>query len=137
MPETPLGRDTILIIEDDGDLRETLAEVLRDAGHSVFCAKDGREALRMLESAAFPRPCLMLLDWLMRPMSGPEFLQAIQLRPDVAVLRVLVISGADNLDQASCYPGVVGVLRKPFEMDDLLAVTQTHCPSGSARLTAG
>jgi CheY-like chemotaxis protein len=131
------GRDSILLIEDDRDLRETLAELLTDVGHSVFLAKDGREALQMLDSAAIPRPCLVLLDWLMRGMSGPEFLTAIQLRPDVAALRVLVISGASNLEQASSYPGVVGVLRKPFQVDDLLAVTRTHCATDTPHLALG
>jgi CheY-like chemotaxis protein len=128
MPGTRAGpRDAILLIEDDHEIRDALRELLQDAGHRVFGARDGQEALEMLETGAIPRPCLVLLDWVMHPMSGPEFLEVLQRRPDVAHLRVVVISGASNLEQARSHPSVVGVLQKPFDIDELLAVAQRHC----------
>ena len=76
------SRDTLLLIEDDADIRESLIDLLKEAGHAVVTAGDGTEALRMLDAGAIPRPCLVLLDWLMRPMSGEQFLEAIQDRSD-------------------------------------------------------
>ena len=91
------SRDTLLVIEDDADIRESLIDLLKDAGHAVFTAGDGTEALRMLDAGAIPRPCLVLLDWLMKPMSGQQFLESIQDRSDAADLRVLIVSAATDL----------------------------------------
>jgi|RhiMethySRZTD1v2_1073278.scaffolds.fasta_scaffold73948_6 CheY-like chemotaxis protein len=128
MPETRAGqRDAILLIEDDHEIRDALSELLQEAGHRVFGARDGQEALEMLETGAIPRPCLVLLDWVMHPISGGEFLEALQRRPDLAQLRVVVISGATNLEEARSHPSVVGVLQKPFDIDELLAIAHSHC----------
>jgi CheY-like chemotaxis protein len=128
MPETRAGqRDAILLIEDDHEIRDALSELLQEAGHWVFGARDGQEALEMLETGAIPRPCLVLLDWVMHPISGGEFLEALQRRPDLAQLRVVVISGATNLEEARSHPSVVGVLQKPFDIDELLAIAHSHC----------
>lgn len=137
MPDRGGAKDSILLIEDDRDIREALSDVLRDAGHEVFCARDGRDALEMLETASVPRPCLILLDWIMHPMSGPEFLRELERRPDLPDLRVLVITGATELGAALSYPGLVGVLRKPFELDDLLAMTRNHCQAEEPKAALG
>jgi len=137
MPGTRAGqRDAILLIEDDHEILDALGELLQDAGHLVFGARDGREALGMLETGAIPRPCLVLLDWVMHPMSGPEFLEVLQRRPDVAHLRVVVISGATNLEQARSHPAVVGVLQKPFDIEALLAVARSHCGNAEPQAAA-
>ncbi|RPH70489.1 MAG: response regulator [Myxococcaceae bacterium] len=127
------SRDTLLLIEDDADIRESLIDLLKEAGHAVVTAGDGTEALRMLDAGAIPRPCLVLLDWLMRPMSGEQFLEAIQDRSDAADLRVLIVSAATDLHHAASLPGVVGVLRKPFEIDDLLERVGAHCGAARSR----
>ena len=126
-------RDTLLIIEDDPDIRESLTDLLRDAGHTVLTAGDGTEALRMLDAGVIPRPCLVLLDWLMRPMSGQQFLEAIRHYPDAADLQVLIVSAATDLHHAASLPGVVGVLRKPFEIDELLERVGAHCGGRASR----
>lgn len=112
---------TVLVVDDDADVRETVGDVLRDAGHSVFTAADGSEALRLLDGTEVPRPCLILLDWLMFPMSGSEFLRLLARRPDVERLPVLLISpvGAPGELDAACR--LVGRLQKPFGLQDLLA----------------
>jgi DNA-binding response OmpR family regulator len=128
------NRDTLLLIEDDADIRESLAELLKDAGHTVFSTGDGAEALRMLECGSIPLPCLVLLDWLMEPMSGQQFLEAIRYRLYAADLQVVVVSAATDLRHAATLPGVVGVLRKPFEIDELLEVVGTHCQATPSRV---
>ena len=115
----------ILLIEDDKDLREIVSELLSDNGHSVFTAADGAQALRLLDTGRIPRPCLILLDWVMQPMSGQEFLDALQRRPDSSHLHVLVVTAATNVHPDSL--PVVGVLPKPFDIDTLLALVSNHC----------
>jgi DNA-binding response OmpR family regulator len=125
--------DTLLLIEDDADIRESLTDLLKDAGHLVFTAGDGTEALRMLDAGVIPRPCLVLLDWLMKPMSGEQFLEIIQKSPEARDLQVLIVSAATDLHRAGSLPGVVGVLRKPFEIDELLDRVRTHCDAARPR----
>ena len=115
----------VLLIEDDKDLREIVSELLSDNGHSVFTAEDGAQALRLLDTGRIPRPCLILLDWAMQPMSGQEFLDALERRQDASQLQVLIVTAATNVHSASS--PVVGVLPKPFDIDTLLAVVSNHC----------
>ena len=63
----------VLVVDDDLDFREAVAEVLESLGHRVFTAVSGREALRQLQADGVPRPCLILLDWILPPPAGPEF----------------------------------------------------------------
>ncbi len=52
----------------------------------MFTAHDGAEALGLLDGEVIPRPCVILLDWLTAPMSGEEFVRALDRRPDAASL---------------------------------------------------
>jgi len=63
----------ILIVDDDADIVDALADALTDEGYGVAVAKDGLEALRYLSVS--PAPCLILLDWMMPYCDGPTFRQ--------------------------------------------------------------
>ena len=107
-------RRRILIIEDDPDVREALAEALDGAGLSVDVAVDGLDRLR-----AGPIPSLILLDLRMPRLCGEEFLRAM--RGDEALARVPVITmtaGTDPEDDGD----VVAHLHKPFDLQDLLEI---------------
>jgi CheY-like chemotaxis protein len=54
---------SILVVEDDTDIREAVRRLLEDAGYLVHCAADPHEAMRLLER--IPRPCILLWDALM------------------------------------------------------------------------
>jgi CheY-like chemotaxis protein len=122
----PLRGKAILVVDDDADLREVLAEIIKDAGRRVLMAKSGLDALSQLDSA--PRPCLVLLDLGMRPMSGQEFLEKLRTRPDAADFPVVLTSGTAPIPE-SCWnaPGVVAVLPKPFDIAALTAVLKKLC----------
>jgi CheY-like chemotaxis protein len=62
---TPAG--SVLVVDDDRDLRELVADVVEGSGRRVFTARDGTDALQRIEGADLPRPCIVLLDWLMHP----------------------------------------------------------------------
>lgn len=114
------SRLAVLVVDDDNDVRETMVDVVDGSGRLAFWARDGSAALRMLEGAAIPRPCVVLLDWHMSPMGGEEFLACVQARPDAAQLPVLIFTGTDARISSDIGPTVIGVLRKPFGVQEFL-----------------
>ena len=115
----------ILVVEDDDDIRESVCDVLRDAGRNVMEARDGLEALSMLDS--LPKPCLVLLDLMMPRMNGYEFIGHLREKYNSTEFPVLVISAHDSIARAEGYPGVLGTLRKPFDVHRLLTLVEAYC----------
>jgi CheY-like chemotaxis protein len=115
-----MGR-SVLVVDDEWDIRETLAEFLRDGGQEVATARDGFDALGKLESV--PRPCVILLDLMMPRMAGLEFLQHLSEHEHSGDFVVLVMSANDALrNEAAAFPNVRGALSKPFDLDGVLSV---------------
>jgi two-component system, NtrC family, response regulator AtoC len=113
---------TILVVEDDTDVRESIREVLEDAGYHVATAANGKEGLDRLERA---RPALILLDLMMPVMSGPELLAILQQRgSDVPV--VVVSAYCDNADAST---GVSGFISKPVRLQKLLDTVREYVPT--------
>jgi CheY-like chemotaxis protein len=109
---------TILVVEDDADVREVTVDVLREAGCPVVVeAVDGADALTKLDG--LEPPCLIILDLVMPRMDGLEFLERMQEHPHAADFSVVAMTARS--DPASV-PGVVGVLRKPFDVEQLVAL---------------
>lgn len=106
---------TILVVEDDFDIREAVRELLEGAGHSTAAASNGREALELLRCA--PRPGLVLLDLMMPEVSGHQVLETLSRDVAFAGLPVVVFSA-----QPGRVRGASAVLCKPFGARDLLRV---------------
>ncbi|MBA2709762.1 MAG: sigma-54-dependent Fis family transcriptional regulator [Tatlockia sp.] len=101
----------VLIVEDDPVLREALAETMNLAGHSFLAAKDGKEALAMLESHS---PAIVLTDIRMDKMEGQQLLAEIQRRnPGVPVI-LMTAQGSVADAMAAMRHGAVDYLQKPF-----------------------
>jgi CheY-like chemotaxis protein len=96
---------TVLIVEDDPDIREVLEEMIDAGGHAVVTATNGAEGLAAL--AQVDPPALVLLD----------------LR---AGDRVLLISANETVERAAQLPGVVGYVKKPFDLDEVLALVEKY-----------
>jgi len=119
-----MGR-AILVVDDNWDIRQTLAELLRDEGHTVLTATDGFDALQKLGQLS--RPCLVLLDLMMPRMSGLEFLAHLATRPDSREVHVVVMSAHDALRrEAQQLPNVRATVRKPFDVEELLSLASGH-----------
>lgn len=112
---------TVLVVDDDDDLRETVADVLEDAGYCVLQAADGREALARLDELN-GNPCLVLLDMMMPGMNGAELLETLRAAQRLAALPVVAFSA--NVQRA---PGTRGFLRKPASVATLLHVVEEFC----------
>jgi CheY-like chemotaxis protein len=83
----------ILVVEDDRDLNNAYCIILKNEGHEVVPAFDGKEALKKLESFS---PDLILLDLLMPIMGGLEFLQNYDLQKKHASVKVLIFTNMEN-----------------------------------------
>jgi len=112
------GATTVLVVEDDFDLRDALVPILEYEGHRVVSAANGKEALERLQT--MPPPSLILLDLMMPVMNGEEF-RAEQLRdPTLASIPVVVVSAHPGAEERARRIGAAGCVKKPFEIEDLL-----------------
>jgi len=121
-----------MVVEDDAETRELIAEVLRDDGYSVQTAANGAEALATLRTCSLS-PTLILLDLMMPVMSGWQFLDERATDQRLLRIPVLVLS-ADPTRQLASSRGVVAVVGKPFDLPRLLklvrAVTKAQTVQG-------
>ncbi len=109
------SKDTILLIEDDHDIRVSFRQTLESDGHFVYSAANGKDALALLEKIAPPK--LIILDLGMPIMNGEEFLEFKSKNPKIADIHVLVVSCyVDRIKNINKYPFLV----KPVDMDQFL-----------------
>jgi CheY-like chemotaxis protein len=117
---------SILIVEDDDEIRELLAEMLTDKGYSALTAADGEKALAVLRGG--PPPCLVVLDLMMPKMDGWAFRAALLADPAFAKIPVVVLSGAADLRDGTAGLQAARVLTKPIKWQTFLDVVREHCP---------
>ena len=117
---------TILVVEDEKELREMMSEALELSGYSVVAAAEGQAALNAIERTE--SLCLVLLDLLMPGMDGWAFFKEMRARPEYASVPVIVHSSAP----ASAPQGATRVLQKPVELDRLLDAVHEFCSPRSA-----
>ncbi len=115
---------TILIVDDDDDIRETLADLLLESGYKVLTATNGQQALDVLRSHS--PICLVLLDLMMPVMDGQEFRAAVSNENHLADIPIVVITAGGQKLASTAAPGVP-VLYKPLRMDDVIEVVKGHC----------
>ena len=112
---------TVLIVEDEKELREMLREALELNGYAVVTAAEGQAALEAIE--AIEHLCLVLLDLLMPGMNGWDFYKEMRARAKYAKVPVIVHSSAP----AGAPQGATRVLAKPVELTRLLEVVREYC----------
>ena len=109
----------ILLVEDDPDLRDAVRLVLEDAGYDVVCAGEGREALTRVRESPFS---LVLLDLMLPVMDGFEFRVQQMQDPEIASIPVIVFSCGNDLEEKVAPLRVSACLRKPIDVDALIAL---------------
>ena len=116
---------TILIVDDDLDIRDALTDVLGDQGYAARAVGDGLEALAYLRSQ--PPPGVILLDWMMPHCNGAQF-RTLQLAdPALAGIPVVILSADVNLADKIKQLNVHAYLAKPVSLDRLFAVIAEIC----------
>ena len=110
---------TVLVVDDEAEIRASLRGVLSDEGLRVVEADDGRRALDLLRAE---RPELVLLDVWMPEVDGIELLRRLQEEPGPP--HVIMISGHGNVETAvkATKLGAFDFIEKPFSIEALLAV---------------
>ena len=113
----------VLIVEDDDGAREALSDCLAMEGFSVVSARNGREALDYLHSAAAPK--LILLDLFMPVMTGWEFRAAQKQDAAIAHIPVVVVTAFGSSETKQIDATLI--LHKPLDLDRLLVVIRDYC----------
>ncbi len=113
---------TILIVEDNDDVRTTLAEIFSCMGHNVHAAIHGQDALNSLSN--IPVPSLIFLDIMMPVMDGPSFYRELRKQKHFDHVPVVVFSAVEDKYRLD---GVAGHLRKPASLDDLMVYVTKYC----------
>jgi CheY-like chemotaxis protein len=116
---------TVLVIEDDLDVRDVIAELLAAEGFIAVGASDGREGIEWLRSATVP-PRVILLDLMMPVMDGWTFRAAQLADPQLASIPVVVLSAASELGATALQLKVDDYLQKPLDVPRLLTAIERH-----------
>jgi len=117
LSEAPIGsalQETILVVEDDRDVRRFIVECLDTLGYSIMEAANGQQGLDLLRLHA---PSLLIVDFAMPGMNGAEL--ATSVRADHHALPIIFVTGYADMDAVDRVPGTTLVLRKPFDMTAL------------------
>jgi CheY-like chemotaxis protein len=117
---------TVLVVEDDQEVRDAIAEVLEDSEYKALAASNGAEALERLRTAA-PQPCVILLDVMMPTMDGWQFRAAQQSDPAMRDIPVVLLSAHTDVKSAAAAMQVAGFLPKPVAIDKLLKTVERFC----------
>ena len=110
---------TIVVAEDDDELRELIADLLEDSGYDVIPAANGKQVTDYLEATDEP-PAAIVLDLLMPLVSGWEVLRQLRSRPRWIDIPVVAVTGLSR-DRPT---GVTAVLKKPFPVHELLSILE-------------
>lgn len=113
---------TVLIIEDDEDIRSTLKILIESEGYEVLLAQNGAAGLAILKSRLNQKPGIVFCDLLMPVMDGLEVIAAMKSDPSLADIPLVMIT-------ATSYelPKEQEHIKKPFNIDHVLDTVRKHC----------
>lgn len=114
---------TVLIIDDEANLRKTLAEILRARGYSILEADDGSTAMELLKTAA---PDLIFSDWKMPKVGGDEVLRHLKNQAHLASVPVIVMTayGSSHSAIEAIRLGAYDFVTKPFDLDEIVMTAE-------------
>ncbi len=115
---------TILVVEDEPNVRKLVAVNLVQRGHRVLEAENGQQALEHLNDQ---KPALLILDIKLPDLSGWDILDYLSSVPVLSTDLPVLVMTASPVDQniiLNQYPCVVDILVKPFNTDKLIAAVQ-------------
>jgi CheY-like chemotaxis protein len=117
MDEMEFSKKTILVVDDDVGIQETLMGLLELEGYDPVLARDGREALMLLEEKP---PSLILLDLVMPRLDGQGFVEELEHRGLRRRFPIIVLSADGRVALKARQIGADDFLPKPFDLDVVL-----------------
>jgi DNA-binding response OmpR family regulator len=111
---------SVLVVDDDADIRESLRLVLEDEGFVVRTAADGAQAVAAMEAES---PCFVILDLMMPVMDGWEVAGRMHDEARLATIPLCVVTATPEWapSDSTC------VLKKPIDLEALLAAVYDNC----------
>ncbi len=109
---------TVLLVEDDPDLRDNMTEFLKSEGYDVQVASNGKQALDLLLSAEQP-PSVILLDLMMPVMDGFAFRKEQRSHPALSDIPVVLMTADAQIEVSQARIQAQAMIRKPVDIDDL------------------
>ncbi|HUR93761.1 MAG TPA: response regulator [Gemmatimonadales bacterium] len=105
----------ILVVEDDADIRQSIASILTEEGYEVRVARDGQEALDELFREGADLPALIIFDLLMPRLDGWQLAELLKSYAKTSRIPLIIVSA-----YAERAPEGITILGKPMNRDDLL-----------------
>ena len=128
-------RCSVLVVDDDADVRELLRVALEAEGYYVAGADNGRAALDHLRSHA--ASCIILLDLMLPVMDGSHFRTAQLHDRSLAWIPVVVMSGGPDSDRHAREMGARRLVRKPLDLDEVTqALRSVGCCQARPRIAS-
>jgi len=124
---TDASKPWVLIIDDDEDNRELLAEYLTTGDYAAVSCGAAAEAERVLDSR--PPPCLVISDVRMPDMDGRTFVAKLRARAGFEDTPVVFVTGTAA---SALGPIREPVLTKPIDLDALMVAVNRHCGTGGS-----
>jgi CheY-like chemotaxis protein len=118
---------SLLVVEDDWSIRESIQAILTDEGYDVRSAENGKEAFELLKTSLNQKtalPCLILLDLNMPVMTGEAFLALQKQHQELKHIPVAVFTAAGGKQKPDLAEDFV---RKPIDLEDLLSLVEKYC----------
>jgi CheY-like chemotaxis protein len=113
---------TVLLVEDDPDIRDIMQVALEEEGYRVKTAEIGKVGFEIL--IKYPRPSLVLLDMRMPVMDGRQFLDLVKLDESLTNVPIVVVSA--NADTSNS-KGASAIMQKPTSLSKLLNLVSNYC----------
>jgi two-component system, OmpR family, response regulator CpxR len=123
------SRKTILLVEDDLDVRDLLQDFLEERGYDVIPAETGKQALDFLTMDPQSPPDVVILDLMMPIMTGWQVLERIRSEPRLAEIPVVVLT-AVHRDKPT---GATALFRKPFRVEALFETIRSFLEGAPPR----
>jgi DNA-binding response OmpR family regulator len=113
-----MPRPVVILVEDDGDLREVQQMMMEQEGYRVVPCPNAFTALRAFFTE--PRVDVLVLDWVLPDLDGRELVRLLRCQRELTELPIVLTTGVDL--ELPSFEGAVCLLRKPFARAELLRI---------------